>query len=77
MVRNLDNSSINIHQIGAILLAFQIWSPTWHKKKVIIYTNNTTATSSLEDSILQGLTNTLLCQILLLAAKWNNVIKPQ
>ena len=77
MAKNPDDPSINVHKVEAILLAFQVWSPTWHRKRVIIYTDSTTAASGLEDSTLRGPANAPLRQIILLAAKWDVVIKPQ
>ena len=52
MAKNPDDPSINVHEVEAILLAFQVWSPTWHRKRVIIHTDSTTAASGLEDSTL-------------------------
>ncbi len=77
MAKNPNDPSINVHEVEVILLAFQVWSPTWHRKRVIIHTDSTTVASGLENSTLRGPANALLQQILLLAAKWDVVIKPQ
>ncbi len=69
MAKNPDDLSINVHEVEAILLAFQVLSPTWHRKRVIIHMDSTTAASGLEDFTLRGPANALLRQILLLAAK--------
>lgn len=76
MAKDSDNPSINIYKVEAIFLVFQVWSPTWHKKRVIIHTSSTAA-FGLEDSILQNLANASQCPILLLAAKCDAVIKAQ
>lgn len=77
MAKDPDDPSINVQNIEAILLAFQLWAPAWHRKKLIVYTDSTTAASDLEDSTLQGPVNTSLRQILLLAARWDVSISPQ
>lgn len=77
MAKDPDDPSINVHEVEAIILAFQLWAPAWHRKKVIIYTDSTTAASGLENSTLRGLANTPLRQILLLAARWDVSIRPQ
>ena len=77
MAKNPNNPSINVHEVEAILLAFQLWSPTWHRHRVIVHTDSTTAFSGLQDSTLRGPANAPLRQTLLLAAKWDIVIEPQ
>lgn len=77
MAKNPDDPSINAHEIEAIILAFQLWPPAWHRKKVIIYTDSTTAAAGLENSVLRCPANAFLHQILLLAARWDVSIKPQ
>ncbi len=69
MAKNLDDPSINVHELEAILLAFQLWSPTWHRNRVIVHKDSTKAFSNLQDSTLRGPANALLRQTLLLAAK--------
>lgn len=71
MAKNPDNLSINIHKMGTILLAFQLLAPAWHRKKGIVCMDITTAASNIENSTLRNSANALLCQILLLATRWN------
>ena len=75
MAKNLDDPSINVHEVEAILLAFQLWSPIWHRHRVIVHTDSKTALLGLQDSTLQGPANTPLRQTLLLAAKWDIFIE--
>ncbi len=77
MAKNPDDPSINVHEVEAIFLAFQLWSPTWHRHRVIVHTDSTTAFSGLHHSTLQGPANAPLRQTLLLAAKWDIVIEPR
>lgn len=77
MKKNPNDLSINVYEVEAILLAFQVWAPTWYRKRVIVHTDNMTAALGLEDSTLRGPANAPLRQILLLAAKWDVLIKPQ
>ena len=60
IAKDSNNLSINVHKFEAMLLAFQLWPPAWHRKKVIIHTNNTTAIVRLEDLMLQKSTNAFL-----------------
>lgn len=69
MIKNPSNSSINIYKVEEVLPVFLIWAFTWYKKRVIIYIDSIMAISNFENFALQGLVNTLLYQILLLAAQ--------
>lgn len=77
MSKSPDNPSINVYEVGTTLLAFQLWAPSRRRKKVIVHIDSTKATSGLGDSTLQGLANAFLCQILLLIARYDVVIRPQ
>lgn len=77
MAKDPDDSNINVHEVEAILLAFQLWAPAWHRKKVIIHTDSKMAVAGLENLTLRGPANASLRQILLLAARWDVSIKPQ
>lgn len=68
--------SINVYEVEAILLLFQLWGPTWHRHKVILYTDSVTACSGLSDTTLKGPANAPLREIFLIAAKWDIVIEP-
>ena len=77
MVKNPDNPSINVYEVEALLLAFQLWVPAWHKKKVIIHTDNKTTVTGLKNLAIRGPANASLREILLLAARWDVSIKLQ
>ena len=76
MKKNPDDPSINVHEVEAILLAFQIWASNWQRQRVKVYTDSTTAFSGLQDFTLRGPPNAPLREILFLAAKWDIVIEP-
>lgn len=59
----LEDLSINVHEVEAILLLLQIWGSSWHRHKIIIHTDNSTAYSGLLDSTLKGLANAPLREI--------------
>ena len=44
---------INVYEVQAILLAFQIWSPYWYGGRVTIHTDNTTAFEGLRKHTLK------------------------
>lgn len=69
MTKNSDDPSINVHEVEAILLAFQLWAPAWYRHQIVIHTDSTTAVTGLQDSTLRGPANAPLRQILLLAAQ--------
>lgn len=60
MIKNPDNPSINVHKVEVIFLVFQFWALTWYKYQIVIHTDSITAITGLQNSILQGLANTLL-----------------
>lgn len=70
MKKNPDDPSINVHEVEAILLAFQTWASNWKRQRVKVYTDSTTAFLGLQDFTLKGR------EILFLAAKWDIVIGP-
>ena len=74
MRKNPDDPSINVHEVEAILLAFQVWAPKWQKQRLKVYTDSTTAFSGLREYTLKGPANAPLREIWLLAAKWDIVI---
>lgn len=47
MAKNPRDLSINMHKVEAILWAFQTLAPKWHKKRIKLYINSTTAFSGL------------------------------
>lgn len=75
MKKNPDDPSINVHEIEAILLAFQLWAPRWSKQRLRVFTDSTTAFSGLREFTLKSPPNAPLREIWLLAAKWDIVIE--
>ena len=73
--KNPDDPSINVHEVEAILLAFQIWAEKWSGQRLRVFTDSTTAHSGLRKFTLKGPPNAPLREIWLLAAKWDIVIK--
>ena len=76
MKKNPDDPSINVHDVKAILLAFQAWAPKWEKQRLRVFTDSTTAFSGLREFTLKGPANAPLREIWLLAAQWDIVIEP-
>ena len=70
-----SSSHINVHELEALLVAFDIWAKSWHKCKVIVYTDNTTAFNGLSNLTLRGPGNKPLRQLLLLAAQHDIIIE--
>ena len=68
-------SHINVHELEALLVAFDIWAQSWHQSKVIVYTDNTTAFNGLTNLTLRGPGNKPLRKVLLLAAQNDIVIE--
>lgn len=69
-IASISNSThINIHELDALLVAFNLWVTQWQKSKLIIYTDNTTAYNGLQNLTLRGSANKPLRKILLLAAQ--------
>ncbi len=75
MKKNPDDPSINVHEVEAIFLAFQIWAEKWSGQRLRVFTDSITAHSGLRKFTLRGLSNAPLLEIWLLAAEWDIVIK--
>ena len=75
MAKNPDDLSINLYEVKAIHLAFQVWAPKCQKQRIKVYTDSTTAYSELCEFTLKGPPSTPLREIWLLAAKWDIVIE--
>jgi Reverse transcriptase (RNA-dependent DNA polymerase) len=71
-----DVFDINIFELGAILLAFQKWAPTWHRCRIFIHTDSNTAQNGLLKESLKGESFHVLRQIHLLAAEWDIALSP-
>ena len=69
MKKNPNNPSINVHEIEAILLAFQIWASNWQRQRVKVYTDSTTAFSGLQNFTFKGPLNAPLQEILFMVVK--------
>ena len=54
MTPTSSSSHINVHELEALLVAFDIWAQSWHQSKVIVYTDNTTAFNGLTNLTLGG-----------------------
>lgn len=70
-----DPQSINVFEVEAILLAFELWAESWTRQRVIIYTDSSTAESGLLNNTLIGQPNAPLRELLLLASKYDIVIE--
>lgn len=66
-----DQHSINVFEVEAILLAFELWT----RHRVVIYTDSSTAESGLLKNTLIGQSNAPLRELLLLASKYDTVIE--
>ena len=75
MRKNPKDPSINLHEVEAILLAFQVSALKWQKERIKVYINSTTAYSRLREFTLKGPSNVLLLEIWLLAARWDILIE--
>ena len=75
MGKNPDDLSINMHEVKAILLAFQVWTPKWPKHRIKVYTDSTTAYSGLDEFTLKSPSNTPQREMWLLAARWDIIIE--
>ncbi len=73
MRKNLDDPSINIHEVEAILLAVRIWAEKWSGQQLRVFTYSTIARSGLCEFTWKGPPNASLREIWLLAAKWDIV----
>ena len=45
--KNSNDPSINVHEVEAILLAFQIWATRWSQQRLRVFTDSTNTFSSL------------------------------
>ncbi len=52
--KNPDDPSINVHEVEAILLAFQIWAQKWSGQRLRVFIDSTTAHSRLREFTLKG-----------------------
>lgn len=75
-ISDTERVHINVHEVQAILLAFQSWGAAWAKKKVIIHTDSTTAHAGIQKHTLKGEANAPLRAILLLCATEDILIEP-
>ncbi len=75
MKKNPDDSSINVHEVEAILLSFQIWAEKWSGQRLRVFTDSTTAHLRLCEFTLKGSPNAPLREIWLPAAEWDIVIE--
>lgn len=75
MLKNLNDSSINIPQVEIILLLFQMWALYWYRYYIIIYIDSSTAYSGLLDFTFWGPENAIFREIFLLANEWDIVIE--
>ena len=67
---------INIHEMEAIHRAFSIWGPSWSKKTVKVFTDNTTCQRGLQKQTLYEAAFKPLRQTLLLAAQFDILLVP-
>ncbi len=68
-MKNPDNPSINVYEVEAILLAFQIWAEKWSGQRLRVFTDSTNAHSGLRKFTFKSPPNVPLLEIWLLAAK--------
>ncbi len=61
--KNSDDPSINVHEVEAILLIFQIWKARWSKKRHKVFTDSIIAFSDLREFTLKGPPNASLREI--------------
>ncbi len=73
--KNPDDPTINVQEVEAILLAFQIWAEKWSDQRLRVFIDSTIAHSGLREFNLKGPSNAALREIWLIAAKWDIVIE--
>lgn len=73
----LRDKHINILEVRAILVSFQLWGHQWARKKVIIHTDSTAAWRGLINHRLEGAGFYPLRRILLTAAEYDITVEPQ
>ena len=71
--RNGFSQHINVEELSAILIAFELWGRIWQHSRVIIHTDSTTAYSALTSQSVRGDGLATLRQILLKAAEFDVV----
>ena len=69
MKKNPNDPSINVHEVEALLLVFQIWAEKWSGQRLRVFTDSTKGHSELREFTLKSLPYALLQEIRLLAAK--------
>ena len=74
VIEGRDQSHINVHEVEAVLSAFQQWSHVWHHKRVIVYTDNTTTFAGLAKQTLNSEANGPLRETMLIAARYDILI---
>ena len=74
-IPEVDWKHINVHEVQAILMAFQHWGDIWTKKKVVVHTDSTTAHAGLSKCALHGQANAPLRTLLLLCASKDILIE--
>lgn len=77
LLKDPNDPSINFHEVEAILLLFQTWALVWHRHRIVIHTDSSTACPGLLDFTLKGPANAPLREIFLIAAKRDMVIEPR
>ena len=68
-----SSSHINVHKLGALLVAFDIWAQSWQQCNVIIYTDNIIAFNSLTKLTLYRPSKKSLQKLLLIVVQ-NDII---
>lgn len=69
--------SINVFEVQAILLAFQLFASSWKQARLIVNTDSATAFAGLRLTRLWGPPNIPLREIMLLASEHDILIEPQ
>lgn len=69
--------SINVFEVEALLLAFQLSAYKWSKTHLIVFINSTTAYSGLKTTRLRGPSNIPLRKLMFLAAKYDILLEPR
>ena len=68
--------SINVFEVEATLLAFQLFAPPWRRSKLIVHTDNTTAFAGLRLTRLRRPPNVPLREIMLIASEYDILFEP-
>ena len=72
-----SSEHINTLELRAILFAFQLWGPYFHRCRVVVNTDNTTAHNGLVSRRLRGRSNIPLREILCIAAHHDITVEPR